>query len=303
MELERRSTIDRPSLVSAVLARNPEISAAVAAIEAAEARVPQATSLEDPMLSYGVAPLSIYASEVPFGQRAQIEQRLPFPGKLQLAGERAESEARAARQELASVRLELSLMASTMFDDWYVVHRALRINAQHRELVESLKSSAEAQYAVGKGSQQDPLQAEAELVVLQQQRIRLEAERETIRARINGLLHAAPTNALPPPAEELEADPAAPDSADALQARAIANRPELEAARARLRGNEASVALARRDYLPDFGVMASYDSMWMEVPHRYMVGVNINVPLWLGKRKAAVDEAQAELSRTRHLLA
>jgi outer membrane protein TolC len=49
--------------------------------------------------------------------------------------------------------------------------------------------------------------------------------------------------------------------------------------------------------------MTSYNSMWMAVPHRYMVGVSINLPIYLGKRKAAVDEVQAELSRMKYSLA
>jgi outer membrane protein TolC len=302
-DTEERATLDRQSLVSTVLARNPGVSAALEAVAAAEARVPQVTSLDDPMVSYGIAPLSIYSSEVPFGQRAQIEQRLPFPGKLRLAGEAAELEARASREELEAVRLDLSRMASTLFDDWYVAHRALRINAQHIELLEALKHSAEAQYVVGKASQQDPLQAEAELVLLQQQRIGLEANREIVRASINGLLHKSPNAAVPPPPEEVRVDPAAPDSAQALWARALESRPELEAERARVRANEVSLALAHRQYLPDLGLMASYDSMWMDFQHRYMVGLSINLPIYLGKRKAAVDEAQAELSRMKHSLA
>jgi outer membrane protein TolC len=43
--------------------------------------------------------------------------------------------------------------------------------------------------------------------------------------------------------------------------------------------------------------MASYNSMWMDRPHQYMVGLSVNVPIYVGKRSAAVEEADARLSR------
>jgi outer membrane protein TolC len=91
----------------------------------------------------------------------------------------------------------------------------------------------------------------------------------------------------------------APEPGEALQDEALRQRPELEGLRARLGGGEAAIRLARRDYYPDFRVMGSYNSMWMDTPHQFMAGVSINVPLDFGKRKAAVREAEANLERLR----
>src|SRR5690349_17228549 len=81
-------TLDRAALVAAVLARNPDLDAARATWRAAIATYPSATALEDPMLTYEVAPASI-ASDVPFGQRVELTQKLPWPGKRGAAGDAA----------------------------------------------------------------------------------------------------------------------------------------------------------------------------------------------------------------------
>src|SRR5690349_4687388 len=93
--------LDRDALIREVLARNPTVAAAKQAVSAARARVPQVTALDDPKLSYGVAPLSLFDPQARDGHTLQVEQMLPIPGQRRLAGEVAESDARAAVADLA----------------------------------------------------------------------------------------------------------------------------------------------------------------------------------------------------------
>lgn len=296
-ETELGDPLDREKLVAAVLALNPDLEAARAAALAALSEVLQADALEDPMLRYSIAPLSVTAADVRLGHQVQIEQRFPFPGKLRLSGKVALADALAAREDVDSVRLRLGLAASQLFDDWYVVHRAVDINAENVRLLGDLKKSAEAQFTVGKASQQDPLEAEVELSKLLHEGVVLAADLRAVQARLNGLLHRPPEANVPPPPKALSVDESAPPPSNVLQEQAVHARPELSAVAARIEGREAAVALARRNGLPDFGVMGSYNSMWREVPHQYMVGVTINLPIYRGKRRAEVDGARAELAR------
>ncbi|HYU16529.1 MAG TPA: TolC family protein [Candidatus Acidoferrum sp.] len=292
------TTLERAAVVEAVLARNPDVEAARQAWRAALAGFPQAAALDDPMLSYSFAPLSI-ASDARFGQRVELGQMLPFPGKKRLAGEVALAEAEAARGSFEAVRLELALMASNLYDDLYVAARAIDVNRQHQELLAKLKKSAEAQYAAGRAPHQDPLQAEVELVHLERDRVVLETDRDVVIAQLNGLLHRRPEAPLPVPPAELPAPTPPPASAAELQDQALAARPELRAQTARIRGALAGIDAARREYEPDFQLMASYDWMWDTPEHRWMVGVGINVPLELGRRRAAVEQAESRSLATR----
>ena len=62
-------------VVQLVLARNPTLAEMTAAWQAASARYPQATSLEDPMFGTTLAPASIGSNDVEFGFRVEIAQK------------------------------------------------------------------------------------------------------------------------------------------------------------------------------------------------------------------------------------
>jgi outer membrane protein TolC len=98
---------------------------------------------------------------------------------------------------------------------------------------------------------------------------------------------------LPPPPEQLEPSLQDVAGSEGLQQEALRNRPELRASRSQLRGREAAIELAEREYYPDLGVMTSYNSMWMDPEHRWMVGISFNIPLQLGARRGAVEQAEA----------
>lgn len=291
--------LERGVLVAAVLERNPSIAAAREGLRAALAEVEQARGLDDPMLGYEFAPLSI-AGEAHFGQAVSIRQRLPFPGKRRRAAEVALASAEAEAAQIEVVRLELAQMASELYDDYFVVARALEINEHHQRLLEQIKKSAEVQYSAGRAAQQDPIQAEVELAQLEREKITAEAERDQLVARLNGLLHRPPGAPLPAPPSELAMATAPAGTSAELQALALRTRPQRDAANARIAAAQARVAVAERAFYPDVEVMASYNSMWEMPEHRWMAGVMIEIPLQRGKRRAAVDQAQAETRRAQY---
>jgi outer membrane protein, heavy metal efflux system len=294
------SELDRAALVQEVLRRNPSVEAAAAAWRAAQARVAQERGLEDPMLSYEIAPRSIFDDHAPLGHTVKIEQRLPVPGTRDLRAEMASAEAAMARGTWAETELALALAASMLYDEWYIAHRALDINAHQVHGLEALQQSAEAQYVAGRASPEDPLRAEMELAELVQEQIMLEARRDMVRAEINGLLGRLPQAGLPPPPRALAVRQAAPPPSESLQDQALQNRPEVAATRAERRGRQAAVDLARKSYYPAIGLMASYSSMFEHPSHQYMVGVSLELPVYRDRRRAAVDEARASLARVTH---
>lgn len=277
--------LDRAALVSAVLARNPDLDAARATWRAATAAYPSAVTIADPMLTYEVAPFSIGAN-VPFGQRVELSQKLTYPGKRRSAGDAALAGAEAAQADYGSLRLELAETTVHAFDDYYVAARALEVNTHHHELIDRMHKSATAQYTVGKASQQDPLEAEATLIALDRERLMLETQRRAAIARINRLLRRRADTPLPPPPAKL--DIVVPTDAS------VTRHPKLIAAEARIREHSAEIAGAEREFYPDLELMASYDSMWSDWQHRYMIGIGIEIPLQRSGRRASVERAQAE---------
>jgi len=293
------ASLERAALVREALRRNPGLAAARSAFGAALARYPQETALEDPMLDTLIGPNSFGSDEVDPGFRVGLSQALPFPGKRRLRGEVALAEAEASAQDFEEARLKLAATASLLFDEYYLVARSLERNASHLELVEELSEGTLARYEAGSATQQDALLAEAELADLMHEGVVLETAQRRAAARINTLLHRHPELPLPPPPAALAAPVQLAVDAAALTERALAERPELRAARARVAAREQAVALARREYFPDFTLSGGYDRFWQEKPLQPMLGLALNVPLQLGSRRGALDQARAELAGAR----
>lgn len=290
------SRLERAPLVQEVLRRNPSVRSARWAWKAALARYPQVTSLDDPTLGLGIAPASFGSAAVNDSYNLDLSQRLPFPGKLSLRGEIALAEAEAAEHDLEAVRRRLATMASLLFDELYFLDRALAINAEHLQLLGEFLRIATARYEAGKAAQQDPLQAEVERAHLLRRDVVLETARRVAREQVNVLLHRRPGRPLPPPPDSLELPAFEPLDREALVAEALGARPELRSLEARIEGRESAVALARREFLPDFTLVGSYNTRWQESDLQPFVGIQVDVPLRIDRRRAALDEARARLA-------
>lgn len=288
-------------LAEVVLARNPSLAQMVAAQQAAAARYPQVTSLDDPMLGLMLAPASIGSNEVDFGGRVEVSQKFLFPGKLHLKGQAALAEASAAGQDVEDMRLQLVESARTSFYDYYLVDRASAVNRQGLQLLQEFLKDAEARYKTGLVPQQDVLQAEVEIGRQREQGLTLQRMRKVAQARINTLMHLPPDSSVPPPPTNLTVGDTLPPVED-LRAQALVQRPDLHALADRIRAEEAALALACKEYCPDFEVVAAYDSIMGNGPTRDLapqIGVRVNLPVRCAKRNGAIAEAQAMIAKRR----
>jgi outer membrane protein TolC len=279
-----------------------------AAWQAASARYPQVTSLEDPVFAATIGPGTIAPDDrgVEFAYRFEISQRLPFPGKLKLRGENALAEASAAGRDVEDMRLQLIESARTAFYDYYLVDRALAVNEESLRLLRDFRTNAQTRYQTGLVPQQDVLQADVEIGKEQDRRLELEQMREVTIARINTLMHLAPESPLPPPPKELNLTDGLPD-AEALRTAALARRPDLQALADRIAAEEASLGLAHKEFYPDFEPFFMYDRFMGNVSNNRdlatMLGLRMNLPVYKRRRFAAVAEAEARIAQRRAELA
>lgn len=268
-----------------------------AAAQAAAARYPQVTSLDDPKVEAFVGPQSVFSERVNPAYRVEISQAIPFPGKLALRGEGAAGEAVAAGADLADARLQLAEAARSAFADYFLAARAAEVNEEGLGLLRGFRENAQARYRTGQGEQQDVLQADVAIARQRERAVGLDRARRVAQARINTLLNLPPDRPLPRPPKELAALPGLPSAGELREL--AAGRPDLAAVRARLAADEAAVGLALKEYYPDVEAMAAYDTFWDRQQLRPMVGVRVNLPVRLDRRDAAVAEAQARLAQRR----
>jgi outer membrane protein TolC len=290
--------------VRAVLDRNPTLDEMRAAAAAVAARYPQVTSLDDPAVAVTSAPGSIGSPHADFANRVELSQKLLYPGKRGLKGQAAAAEAAAAGREVDDTRLSLVAAARVALADYYLAGQGTAVARENLNLLRGFRQNAEARYKTGQAQQQDMLQADVELARQEERLVALRRARAVAVARINTLAHLPPDGPLPPPADLRGTSPI-PDVAG-LRAVAAGTRPDVRAAADRLAAEEASLALALKEYSPDVDVMAAYDGFWQGEngrPLQWQVGARVNLPVRYARRGGAVAEARARVAQRRAELA
>ena len=300
-------TLGEPLKLDAVIAyarqHNPEIRAAAARQRAAQARPAQVGALPDPMveLAYhneGFERLDLGETDFAW-LRVGASQEVPFPGKLGLKREIATREAEQVGEDVRRLEHEVISRVKMAYAEYAHLDVQLDILRRNKGLLDTLAHSAEAKYAVGEGVQQDVLKAQVEQSLLIDRETTLDQQRQSQTAELNALLDRPPT--APLGAAEHPMERTLGRTLDDLLAAARLHSPEVRAAEQRVAGDESAVALARREFLPDFVVRADYMHKAALLPE-WEVGLGIKVPLYFAtKQRSGVQEAAATLDEARRM--
>ncbi len=286
-------------LVAEALKQVPEVSAARANAEAARRRIIPARTLPDPSASFNYQndgrSLSLGNAGGSF-LGVMLSQPLPWPGKLSLAGKAAESEAREIETGIVG-RAERSIEARVR-NAWYdllLAQATDRLIDDRRKAAADIEATVRQRYAAGLAVQQDVLRAQIELARLDETKASLQAAIVSRTAELNRLLgrtQEAPVEAT----EDLPAIASAPETGSVVSA-INARSPEVAASRQGIETGRLGVALAKRNFLPDFAVNAG--SMYrgsFEMGPMWQVGAGISIPAWIDRRQRnQLAEAAARL--------
>ena len=300
---QHEEVLSLEEFVAEVRAKHPSVQAMLAAWQAAAQRYPQVVSLDDPMFMMMTAPKSLSSSSVAEGAYAlQFNQKIPGFGKRAAKGQMASEEAAAAGHDVGDIRLQLNLIATNAFLDYYLADRQRSLNAENRRLVEEFRETAHTKYQTNQVTQQDVLQADLEVAEFERRNLELQRMQRTALARLNTLLIRSPELPLPKPEPALSSLPLTTD-AERLQQTALQQRPDLAALCHRVEVEEAALNLAWKQYHPDMDVFGRYDTFWQpsntQGDLRGQVGVSLNLPVYRRKLNAAVCEAQFRVRQRR----
>lgn len=285
-------------LVEVLVEQNPDIKTARERWEAAKAVVPQVQTLPDPTVELGYQRVPV----VPPGFKGAIYgfgQEIPFPGKLRLRGEVASREAQRLEQEYAAVQLRVVARLKQDYFDLHFVHKAIEIVKKNELLLLQFEKTAEARYSVGRAAQQDVFRAQVEISRVLDRLAVLDQQKESLHAEINRLLNRPPAGPLGTP-QEIQVT-LLPIPLEEFNRRAKAVSPILLAAAKGIERGEQAVALARREYYPDFNLTALGIRNDNINTNGYQVMLGIRMPLYYQtKQREGVSEALAGLSGARH---
>lgn len=302
MTLTLESNVDLGLLIEEALRSNPEILAARKGVDAAQARIAQARSLDDPELN-------IESWAIPLSQptnlnqanthMVNLRQRFPFPGKLRLRGEVASQEEAMAAARFRAKEREVIAAVKKSYYDLFMADRNIQITQEQLDLIQRILKTAEVRYTVGKVTQQDVIKAQVEQSDLINRLIVAEQERQSAEARLNRLLNRPP-DALIGQTAEREPPPTAFEQEDLFRL-TIESSPELQEAASGVKRAELSHELAIRNqkypdvmlglgywYIPQGNFQDTYSGM-----------LTLTVPFFWTKAKhdKEVEEASAQIAR------
>jgi outer membrane protein, heavy metal efflux system len=289
-------------LVSEALAANPDLLAAREELAAARARVAQARALPDPMLSVGYTNDGWSPS---LGRESMTtlafmaSQDLPFPGKRGLKGDIASREADQIEQQLARARLRVAADVRRAYYGLLLARELQALTREQRETWRETEGVARARYAVGQGAQQDVLRVQVELTRVEQSEAEQAAEADIRLAELNSLLARPPGSPLATSARLTLRALDRPLAEVVEQVRTAS--PELASARLAVERGRLVLALAQKDYKPDFALQAGYMNRGALAP-MWQAGIGITLPLQRGRRAAAVAEAKALTDGSKRLV-
>lgn len=280
---------------------NPALGAAREQIAVSRARVPQLTSLDDPVLSLALLNYPIdgfNSSDTPMtGTEIRLAQKFPFPGKLATRGQVAEEQSKWQAAVYQDARLQTRRQVK---DAWYRLlfqRRAIELTQRNLELLGDFITLTETRYAVGKGLQQNVLKAQLERSKQQDKLLSLQQQKAATRAELNSL-------AGQPTERELDIDSELQGVTEQfelarLNQQAEQNRPMLNAYSALIEQYQGKRRLAKLDERPDFNVWAGYRWRDNGLPDEgtdfISAGVSFNLPVRRERTRAAVAEADSGL--------
>lgn len=288
--------INLQRLIEETAARSPEIKAARERWEAAKAVVPQVQTLPDPRLQFGYQRMPM--TDPLQGAMYGFGQEIPFPGKLRLKGEVAQSEVDRLEQEYHATRLRLIASLKEAYFNLHFVHKSIDIVEKNKALLMQFEKTAKSRYAVGQAAQQDVFRAQVEISRVLDRLAVLDQQKESLHAAINRLLNRPPAGPLGTP-EELHTTILTIPLQE-LSRRADEFSPALMATAKSIDRSERSVSLAKRQYYPDFDVTALGLRNDRINDNGYQIMVGIKIPLFYEtKQRQGVREALASLEGAR----
>jgi len=294
-----RARISLREVTNAVLANNPAIKEAEDRWRAAQERVRQANAWDDPRIA-GDSRVRRYVDVPPnafMDQSLAVEQLIPITGKNLVRGRAAAAASLSIFEEVRRAELDVIARARTSFFRLANAYEQLEINSKNLVSLRQIADISRSKYETGVESAANVLVAETDYSKLLETRRDLERSLSDAESQLNTLMNRdafAPIGA--PVAVSINE---ANLSLSGLRAITLAQRPEVNMARAKIDNEKSKLQLARRAWIPDPALMVKgqrYNDTSQAVSE-LDAGVSFTVP-WVnpGKYSAGVREARASVA-------
>src|SRR5215472_1534336 len=293
------SRLSLGEVTRAVLENNPAIKEAESRWQAAIHRVRQANAWDDPRIA-GESRVHRYVDVPPnafMDQTVALEQLIPITGKNLVRGRIAGAEAFSAFEESRRTQLDVIAKARATYFQLANAYDQLEINSNNLTSLKQIADISLSRYEAGLESAANVLVAETDYSKLQEARRDLERNLSDAQSQLNTLMNR---DAFAPIGAPVMATvDHAHLSVSSLHATTLAQRPEVQMARAKIDGEKSKLQLAHRAWIPDPALMVKgqrYNDA-AEAVSELDAGVSFTIP-WVNPSKysAAVREARANVA-------
>jgi outer membrane protein, heavy metal efflux system len=293
------SRLSLGEVTRAVLDSNPAIKEAESRWQAAIHRVRQANAWDDPRIA-GESRVRRFVDIPPnafMDQTLAIEQLIPITGKNLVRGRIAGAEALSAFEEARRTQLEVIAKARSTYFQLANAYDQLDINNKNLTSLKQIADISRFRYEAGLESAANVLVAETDYSKLQEARRDLERNLSDAQSQLNALMNR---DAFAPVGVPVTATVNhAHLSASRLQAITLAQRPEVQMARAKIDGEKSKLQLAHRAWIPDpaIAIKGQRYNDAAEAVSELDAGLSFTIP-WVnpGKYSAGVREARANVA-------
>jgi outer membrane protein TolC len=283
------------------LTENRTVQAAYHNVESLRYRIPQVTTLEDPVAANTIFPIPSVAPQYSLmgynPYNLTLAQQFPWLGTRRLRGEVADRDVQVALAELAAAQLDAVAAVKRAYLDLHAGERSAELLVETRKILEDFRTIARSRVPLG-GSQQDVIRAETLISELDRSLVENRQDIATARTALARQVHTSPEADLRT-LSEFPID-AVPTETERLYSLAIEARPELRGRLEAVARDEKAVELARKRAYPNvtlgftFMDMSRQNAISPTASGSPNLGlfVGFNLPVYRKKYQAGVCEAQ-----------
>jgi len=280
---------------------NPGLLSQYREFEAALQKVPQVSTLPDPSLSVSAFGQMVETRVGPQQARFSLSQMFPWFGTLKAQGDAATLMAESKYQSFLDAKNKLYFEVSAVYFPLFELREWMKIEEKNIGILESYKTISNSKFKNGNGTLVDVLRVD---IILKEAKTNLEIlnkKEKPLLASFNKLLNR---NEVEPViiADTIEIEPI---PLDYVKDSLVVDHPLLNSLDLKVKAGKASERAAVKQGLPRLGVGLDYIMVGerediapgASVPpdngkDAIMPMVTVSLPIFRGKYKAAVKEAQ-----------
>ncbi len=296
---------------------HPELQKRYAEWRAAIERVPQAKSLDDPMLSFGY-----FLQSDMNNYKISLKQKFPAIGVLRERGDKAMAEADAALARFYSQKNLIIANIKTVYYNYAFLAEQMSVVESQKEILDDMESIVRQKYSLGMAPEYEMVRVQIAQEKLRDMNEQLAQSRAPLMAKLNDAIGRDITTGIPLPkgtfnVERVSHEAQTEQDIQIVMARIRASNPDLTELENMIAARDSAVTLAEKQRSPnitagiDYGAVRNKKMSIEQTPtgpmmtarnadENFMFSISINVPIWRKRIKAAVSEAEQLKDATRN---